>query len=276
MMQVDQAIRRVRRDVVLVWVMHSVLAVAVIAALVGGAAIGVPPILLAAIPCILWIALAVNGVRETRNALQWPSLIASGKLDEAEREIERSIRGFTVLRSVKLLSLHQLAVVKMSQRHWSDALALSKAIVRHKLPKDQALERASMLVLAGAAVQSGALQDAYAAIGRLRAMPLTLDERLSLLVAECTYCGRLGAWGSLMTALPDKARMAELMPADLAAQVQGWLALAARKSNRNDWSEYLVDRCRLLVDPARLCSQEPAFKELWQPIDNSDSTRTGG
>ena len=164
----------------------------------------------------------------------------------------------------------------MSQRHWSDALALSKAIVRHKLPKDQALERASMLVLAGAAVQSGALQDAYAAIGRLRAMPLTLDERLSLLVAECTYCGRLGAWGSLMTALPDKARMAELMPADLAAQVQGWLALAARKSNRNDWSEYLVDRCRLLVDPARLCSQEPAFKELWQPIDNSDSTRTGG
>ena len=122
-----------------------------------------------------------------------------------------------------------------------------------------------MLVLAGAAVQSGALQDAYIAISRLRSMPLTLDEKLSLFVAECTYCGRLGAWASLMEGLQDKARMAELMPADLAAQVQAWLALAARRSNRNDWAQYLTDRCQLLVDPARLCSQEPAFNELWQP-----------
>ena len=82
MMQVDQAIRRVRRDVVLVWVMHSVLAVAVIAALVGGAAIGVPPILLAAIPCILWIALAVNGVRETP---QCPPVALADRLREARR-----------------------------------------------------------------------------------------------------------------------------------------------------------------------------------------------
>ena len=157
MMQVDQAIRRVNRDVVLVWAMHIALGAGVIFAIVGGAAMGVPTILLAAIPCTLWVLLAINGVRETRNALQWPSLIASGKLDEAQREIERTIRGFTILRSVKLLCLHQLAVVKMAQRQWGEALQLSKAIVRHKLPKDQTLERASMMVIAGAAVQSGQL-----------------------------------------------------------------------------------------------------------------------
>ncbi len=274
MIHVEQAIRRVQRDVVIVWVMHILLAMAVIAALVGGSAIGIPPILLAAIPCILWVLLAVNGVRETRTALQWPTLIASGQLDEAERQIERSIRGFTVLRSVKLLSLHQLAVVKMAKRQWSDALKLSKAIAGHRLPKDQTLERASTLVLAGAAVQSGAMQDAYIAINRLRVMPLTLEEKLSLLLIECTYCGRLGAWAQLMEGLRDKLRLAELTPTELAAQIQGWLALAARKCGRKDWADYLIERCQLLMDPNDLRLLEPAFNELWEASgDNTVNDR---
>lgn len=275
-MQVDQAIRRVNRDVVLVWAMHIALGVGVISALVVGAAMGASPILLAAIPCTLWVLMAINGVRETRNALQWPTLIASGKLEEAEREIERTIRGFSILRSVKLLSLHQLSVLKMAQRQWGEALQLSKAIVRHKLPKGHTLERASMLVLAGAAVQSDQLPDAYMAIGRLRAMPLSLDEQLALLVAECSYCGKLSAWNSLTNAMPEKVRMAELLPADLAAQVQAWLAVAARHCNRDDWGQYLIERCQLLVDPARLCSQEPAFRQLWPSIGNNTApTGTG-
>lgn len=274
-MQVDKAIRRVNRDVVLVWAMHIVIGLGLIMALVVGTAVGASPILLAAIPCTLWVLLAINGVRETRNALQWPMLISSGKLDEAEQQIERTIRGFTILRSVKLLSLHQLSVLKMAQRQWGEALQLSKAIVRHKLPKDHTLQRASMLVLAGAAVQSNQLQDAFMAIGRLRAMPLSLDEQLSLLVAECAYCGKIGAWTSLADAVNDKARMAELLPTDLAAQVQAWLALASKHCNRTDWEQYLIERCQLLVDPARLCSQEPAFRQLWPTIGNTATTSTG-
>jgi len=274
-MQVDKAIRRVNRDVVLVWAMHVAIGMGLILALVVGTAIGTSPILLAAIPCTLWVLLAINGVRETRNALQWPMLISSGKLDEAERQIERTIRGFTILRSVKLLSLHQLSVLKMAQRQWGEALQLSKAIVRHKLPKDHTLQRASMLVLAGAAVQSNQLQDAFMAIGRLRAMPLSLDEQLSLLVAECQYCGKISAWTSLADAMNDKARLAELLPADLAAQVQAWLALAAKHCKRTDWEQYLIERCQLLVDPARLCSQEQAFRQLWPTIGNTATTGTG-
>ena len=41
-----------------------------------------------------------------------PSLIASGQFDEAEQEIEKVIRSFWLFRSVKLLSLHHLAVLR--------------------------------------------------------------------------------------------------------------------------------------------------------------------
>src|SRR5690242_10679596 len=115
MIHVEQAIRRVNRAMVLMWALHALLACAVGAALIVGTILQLPSILLAAIPCILWVLLAVNGYRETHNAMRWPMLIASGELVKAEQEIESAIHGFSVLRSVKLMSLHHLAVLRMAQ-----------------------------------------------------------------------------------------------------------------------------------------------------------------
>lgn len=272
MMRVDQAIRRVNRDVALAWGIHLALAVGVVAAIGAGSVLSIHPLLLAAIPCVLWVVLAVNGVRETRAALEWPGLIASGKLDEAERQIERMIRGFGVLRSVKLMSLHQLAVLKLAQKRWGDALELSRAIMRYRFGKQQSLHRASLLVMAGAAVNAGAHDDAYAAMSALRRMDLTLDEQLSLLLAEISYCGRLGEWRAMMENVPAKLRLAELMPADLAAQVQAWLAIAAGRCGRADWAAYLAQRVALLVDVTRLKVDQPQFSELWESASTRQPT----
>lgn len=269
-MRVDQAIRRVNRDVALVWTLHAGLALAVLAALTVGSAMGVSSVLLAAIPCALWVALAINGFRETRNALQWPALIASGKLDEAQTQIERAIRGFGVLRSVKLLSLHQLAVVKVAQKQYPQAMALSEAILSHRFSRNPSLERASLLLLAGSAVQCGALATAYSALARLRGMVLNLDEQLAQLAAETIYMGKISAWQELMSGVDDKAKLAALMPATAAAEVQAWLALAARRTNNGPWERYLLQRCRLLISPSKLCQDEAAFAELFKLQPDSD------
>lgn len=262
-MQVEQAIRRVNRDMILGWTVHILLGLGVLVALLGGAAMGVSPVLLAGIPCTLWVLLAINGMRETRDALRWPSLIAAGRLDEAQKQIEQAIGRFGVLRSVKLLSLHQLAVVKAAQRQYRDALDLSRAILQYRLPKDQAMRRASLLLLAGSAVECEQYTEAFAAMTRLRSMPLALDEQLSLLVAETNYMGRLGAWNEMAVSLSEKAKLAELMPTETSAQVQAWLALAARKTGNVQWEQYLVRRCGLLVEPSKLCDGVPVFRELW-------------
>jgi hypothetical protein len=228
-----------------------------------GPLLGIPVIFLAAVPCTVWILLAFNGMRETRNAMQWPMLIAAGQFEQAEQQIEHTIRGFSMLRSIKLLSLHQLAVLRMAQRNWSDAAVLSRAILAFRHGRDQALPRASLLVLAGAAVRLGSLCDAHAAISRLRAMPLSLDEQLTLLLMECAYLAKIGAWDSLVHSIDAKSRMAELMPTEVSAQTQAYLALGARRVGRKDWESYLLQRCCLLSEPARLCAEDEAFGELW-------------
>jgi hypothetical protein len=263
MIHVEQAIRRVNRAMVLMWALHALLACAVGAALIVGTILQLPSILLAAIPCILWVLLAVNGYRETHNAMRWPMLIASGELVKAEQEIESAIHGFSVLRSVKLMSLHHLAVLRMAQRNWSDAARLSKALQRYRLGRDGSLTRASLLVLAATATRVGQLRDAYEALQRLRAVPLTLDEQLSLLHAESAYLARIGAWETLCYRIDAKAKMAELMPSEAAAQTQALLALAAKRTGRDQWAGYLMKRCELLAEPAKLVGEEPLLGEVW-------------
>lgn len=262
-MQAQQAIRRVNRDLSLTWVIHALLVVGLAGGMVVGSLTGIPSVLIAAIPCTIWVLLAFNGMRETRNAMQWPMLIASGQLEEAERQIEQAISGFSVLRSVKLLSLHQLAVLRMAQRNWADAAQLSRALAGHRHGKDPSLQRASMLVLGGAAVRLGDLQEAYRVVVTLRGMALALDEQLTLLLVESAYLAKIGAWNELVHGIDAKARLAELMPTEVAAQTQGYLALGARHAGRVDWESYLVHRCGLLMEPARLCVEEPMFRELW-------------
>ena len=274
-MLAESAIRRVTRDVVVTWLIHAVLFLVVLVILFIGPSTGLPSILLVAIPCTVWVLLAFNGMREARNAMQWPTLIASGQLQEAERQIEQAIRGFSMLRSMKLLSLHQLAVLRMAQGNWADAARLSHAILTFRWARDASLQRASLLVLAGSSVRIGAMEPAYGAIGQLRLMPLTLDEQLALLSAETAYLARIGAWSSLVHAIDQKARMAELMPADAAAQTQAYLALGARREGRRDWETYLTQRCMLLEDPARLCEQDGILRELFSPAGQKVEVASG-
>lgn len=263
MMGVEQAVSRVNRAVILTWVVHVALGLLVLGAMIVGPAAGVSQVLVAAIPLTIWVLLAFNGMRETRNAMHWPSLIASGQLDEAERQIEIAIRGFSMLRSVKLMSLHHLAVLRMAQRRWQDASDLSAALLSYRLPREKSLTRASLMVLANAAVQIGNLSAAYGAIGRLRGDALLLDERLGLLNIESLYLVKIGAWRSLLSGIDVKARMAELMPCEMAAQTQACLALGARRAGRGDWESYLKERVGLLCEAAKLYAEEPLLRELW-------------
>jgi hypothetical protein len=61
----------------------------------------------------------------------------------------------------------------------------------------------------------------------------------------------------------SKIQLAELMPADAAAKAQALLALAAVKTGRLDWAEWLRRRCELLVDVNKLVVERPILKEVW-------------
>jgi hypothetical protein len=48
------------------------------------------------------------------------------------------------------------------------------------------------------------------------------------------------------------------------ARVQAMLALAAKRTGRTDWANWLRRRVELLVDVRELATQRPLLWELWE------------
>jgi hypothetical protein len=76
---------------------------------------------------------------------------------------------------------------------------------------------------------------------------------------------RIQAWGAVISALPAKLELAELMPAADAARAQATMAMAAKGLGLAEWQSWLRRRAELLADPTRLCAAVPALSPLWAP-----------
>src|SRR5205823_4411539 len=177
-----------------------------------------------------------------------PTLMASVQFDEAELRIERVLRSFSIFRTVKLLSLHHLAVLRHAQRRWRDSAQLSQALLRQRLGSLQGLSRSSRLMLADSLMELGDMRGAYDALAGLYNQRLTLAEAMNLLAVQLDYEARIAAWSAMVQNLPAKVQLAELMPSTSAARTQALLALAAKRTGRDDWHNWLRRRAELLTD----------------------------
>jgi hypothetical protein len=66
-----------------------------------------------------------------------------------------------------------------------------------------------------------------------------------------------------MGASYKRVQLAELMPASSSARAQAFMALAAKKLGRADWSHWLRARAELLTDREDLTRGRPVLSELW-------------
>ena len=210
-----------------------------------------------------WVALAMGSRRGTALAAGSSSLIAAGLYDAAEVQLSRALRGFSLFRTTKLLSLHHLALLRHTQRRFDESAQLSGALLRHRLGPLKGLGKSARLMLASASVNLNDLRGAYDAISQLYSQRLALPEALHLLRTQLDYESRIGAWEHMMIGLPVKVQLAELMPAPDAAAVQALLALAARKTGRSDWEQWLCERVGLITDVRELTTRMPLLRELW-------------
>ena len=260
MLSVDVAIHRVRRDITLAVMLKIVFFLAI----VGSLWIGPPyakALALTAV-AVAWVWLSINSARNSQIAASSPSLIASGQFEEAEKQIDRATRTFSLFRIAKLQSLHQLAMLRHAQRRWQESAALCRALLGQRLGV-RSLSRASRLILAESLLEMNDLRGAYEAIVGLYHDRLPLREAMMLLASQLDYEARIGAWGRMMHAAPTKVQLAEMMPANHAARAQALLALAAMKMGRSDWANWLRGRVELLVDVQSLCAQRPMLWEVW-------------
>ncbi len=264
MISAESAIRGLRRDLTLSSLLKAVLLGAAAAAMLAGPVYGSAwyssGVLIAV--AAVWLLLSYRSAMRSSAAADSPLLIASGQFDEAEQRIESALRGFSIFRTAKLLSLHHLSVLRHAQHRWRESALLSKALLRQRLGSLQTLAHSSRLMLADALLELNDLRGAHEALSSLYHQRLTLAESINLLAVQLDYEARIGAWPSMAANVMAKVQLAELMPSAGAARTQMLLALAAKKCGRADLADWLARRAGLLCDVNALVTERPMLKEL--------------
>jgi hypothetical protein len=265
MMTAEHAISRFRRDITLgaalrVLLLGGALACVLIGSFTGGRFDGT--ILLFSIGAV-WLVLSFRSARDSQASAVSPSLIAAGEFEIAERQIERSLTSFSLFKSAKVLSLHHLAMLRHAQRRYQESAMLCRALLGQRLGALSHLSKIGRLILADNLLELNDTAGAYQVIAQLYNYRLSLAEALRLLWVEQDYLWRIAAWDRMMAGIMTKVQLAELMPVAQGARTQALLALAAKKSGRQDWSAWLRRRVELLVDVQSLIGLRPVLRELW-------------
>ena len=265
MITAQAAISRYQRNLILGWVVRSILFAA------GVASVLVLPFVIKGFDATfglslvfgIWLALSFTSAKNSRILAPSSDLIARGEFEEAETRIDQAMRAFSISRTSKLLGLHQLAVLRHKQRRWQDAATLCRTVLAQRLTAMPGLDRSARLVCADAMLELGDARGAAEAIAPLRGQPMSLADMLALLQIELDVQSRQGAWDAMLAGLPGKVQLAEMMPPASAGRVQALLALAAAKKDQADWSDWLRRRVELLVDVSTLTTERPVLSELW-------------
>jgi len=212
---------------------------------------------------MVWLVLSFRSARNSQQTAMFPSLIAAGQYDVAEQQIERTLNTFSMFKSVKVLSLHNLAMLRHAQNRYQESAMLCRALLGQRLGPLDHLTKTSRLILADDLLELNDSAGAYEAIAELYNYRLTLGEALRLLYVEQDYLWRIGAWDRMFAGINTKVQLAEILPTPQSARTQALLSLAAKKLNRTDWSDWLRRRVELLTDVQSLIGQRPVLRELW-------------
>lgn len=268
MIRADEAIARIRRDLMLGQALrYSLAGGAMLGAFVmmAGSAMGlhVDGSFLLLIVGALWCFLSIQGMKVARLAASSPPLIAAGDFDEAERRLEISLRSFSMFRPSKLLGLHHLALLRHAQRRYIEAAQLCRELLVQRMDMMGGLSHSGRLILADALLEMGDRNGAWEAMQSLYRLRLALPEAMNLLQISLDYQSQIGAWDPMLEGVRQKVELAEIMPAEAASRSQALMALAAFRRGRDELGQWLRRRAELLIDPLILCQRRPILKELW-------------
>jgi hypothetical protein len=265
---VQEAIANFRRDVTVGLVLKGVMGVAagmVLALHFTPLSKVLDPTLLLMILGGIWLSLWYRTMKGSRLAAESTSLIASGHFEQAEAQIEQSLRAFSMSPTVKSMSLINLAIVRLAQKRWPDTALLCREVLSAKKSASEQVSKSGRLLLADSLLEMGDLRGAHEALSGLYRYRLSLPEALNLLRVQTNYLARIGAWRDVVQNLAEKVGLAELMPAAKGAQTQALLALAASKVGLTEWANWLRRRVELLVDVPALIQERPVLSEVWEP-----------
>jgi hypothetical protein len=248
MISVQSAISRTRRDLTLAALIKIALLGAAVIAVLAGPVLGLrfDGAVALLVILVVGIMLSFRSVRSTQFNAEFPLLLASKQYDVAENRLEQSLRSFSIFKTVKLMNLHQLAMLRHAQNRWADAATLCQVLLRHRSAQRNGLGKSSQLMLASSLLALGDLRGTYDSLLRLYQQRLSLGEALRLLVLQLEYESRIGSWPHMLSGAGTKVQLCELMPPAESSRCYALLAEASDRVQRPQWAQWLRHRSELL------------------------------
>ena len=195
-----------------------------------------------------WFAINSINARTGRELGQVSSVIDQDP-ERVEKWIALALARRPLVRWVRLMIYHRLAMVRHRERNFAEAAAISRIVLGYPLGPAEGSRAHLLLLLTESSLEIHDIQTAYSSLSRLYSMPVSLTEALQRLSLQIRYELLTGNYDSAISNLDEKLEMVELLPAPQCGVTHQLLAIAANRCGNHDLAEWLQKRANLLCKP---------------------------
>lgn len=173
----------------------------------------------------------------------------------AEAVLREAIGRRPLVKSIRLLLYHRLALLRHRQGRFAEAAAICDGVLTLPLGKARPVRPSLLLLTAEARLNVHDLPRAWAALRELYRHDVSLVEALQRLLLRTRYEVTAGYDDHALRRLDSRLQLAELMPARQCAAMHALLALAARRHGHAA-SPALRSKAELLCEPGVYAAME--------------------
>lgn len=267
--QIQDQLRRFRRQMLMIRVVRAGLLLFVIGAVVWATALPAPGnkqtvFLVAMGSLLLWFLLMVSSARFAQQVQAGSTLLSIGHLDDAEVWIRRALARFSLSARGKMLAGQCFASLFFRRDKHPEVVAICRELLRYRLlARVRSIWVNVRLMLADSLLMLDRVGEAYEVMRPVYDDgPLSLAERMKLLPIQLRYELAADHAGSAVQALDEKVRIAELLDSPRAALVHALLAEACRRRAMPDCQAFLSERARLYHDLDSLAERYPVIAPI--------------
>ncbi|MEX0655638.1 MAG: hypothetical protein WD534_13940 [Phycisphaeraceae bacterium] len=247
---------RMRRQIAIDSLLHWLAVLVVMAGLFvlltvmddGGSMLNVIPVVLV---LLAWMMVNLISARVSRELPRLSATIADDP-PTAERRLAEHLRRRPLLRWVRLMLYHRLAMLRHRQRRFAESAAICQAVLGYSMGPAREARAHLLLLLSEASLEEHDLGSAYGALSELHRMRLSLIEALQRLALQTRYELQAGYDDAVLHRREQKVQLAELMPAPQCSAVHAMLATAADRTHAASLAGWLWARVELLAAPEQL------------------------
>lgn len=213
----------------------------------------------AAVLAVLGVWMGISSI-SARVSRELPAITAAVEADPAAAQamIDGHLHRRPLLRWVRLMLYHRLAVLRHRQGRFDQSAAICRAVLAQRMGPARQVRPHLLLMLAEARLQFRDPAGAYPALLELYATRLGLSESLQRLALQTRYEVMAGQDDAALHRTTQKIELAELMPAAQCGAMHALLATAATRARRDDLAHWLRARAELLCTPEQLQGSAPS------------------